>query len=97
MICPECTRTAMTFAHFLLVINPRQIRCQHCGATLVWTPKWKNIFSYSIILTFFAGYLLFRLRHVLGVGIVGFCALFVLILLLYASIFWQNADYAKGP
>ncbi len=96
MICSECSRTAMTFARFLLVIYPRQIRCQHCGASLVWTPKWKHIWRYSLVVCFVLAVILAILRRAVGIGRLEFIAFFVVAAVIFAYVSWRKSVYVKG-
>ncbi len=97
MICPECSRTAMTFAHFLLRIYPSQIRCEQCGANLTWTPKWKQVYNSSFLAALIAAFALSGLRRLLGIGQLAYIVVFVVAALIFAWVYFRSAKYAKKP
>ena len=66
MICPVCSHTAKSLTRFLLVIYPRHLSCRNCGAELVWSAKWRQVFHASLVVCFISAVILGILWSVEG-------------------------------
>ncbi len=93
MLCPSCSRTAVSFPRFLRSFYPRRFRCQNCGAHLEWTPYWKHIYNWSFVGAFVVAVLLGMLRRLLGIGRLEFVIAFLILAVLFAIIFWKKSAY----
>ncbi len=87
----------MSFAHFLLRIYPSQIRCEQCGATLMWSTKWKQVFHSSLLAALIAAFALSVLRRLLGIGQLAYILVFVVAALTFAWVYFRSAEYVKKP
>jgi hypothetical protein len=93
MVCQSCHKTAMSFLKFLLVIDPRTIRCAHCGAQLQISPRWFRIWWTTLIFSAVLVIISVILRRIIGWGLL---TNLVGILILAAAIswyFWRTAIY----
>lgn len=96
MKCPECSKSVMTYWQFLGKIYPRRLRCEHCGAELIWTAKWRGVFGYSLVFAGIAAFMLGMLRRMLGIGRLEFLIVFVVAALIFAAVYWHEAEYVKA-
>jgi hypothetical protein len=93
MICQSCLKTAMSFLRFAFVINPRSLRCAHCGALLQLSPRWFRIWWTSLIVGFVVVVISVWLRRIIGWGLLTNLAGIVVLAAAFSWYFWRSAVY----
>ncbi len=81
MKCPECSKSVMTYWQFL---------------GKIWTAKWRGVFGYSLVFAGIAAFMLGMLRRLLGIGRLEFLIVFVVAALIFAAVYWHEAEYVKA-
>jgi hypothetical protein len=96
MKCPDCSRTAMSFARSVFIIYPRHLRCRHCGAALELSPKWMSVYWISLAAAFALGaiYALLRLSVEWQRSWI-FLVAWLAAAFVFGWIFWRNAVYVS--
>ena len=93
MICQSCLRTAMSFLKFLFVIDPRSVRCGHCGAKLRLSPRWSGIWWASLIVGSVVVIISVILRRIIGWGLLTNVVGIVVLAAAFSWHFWRSAIY----
>ncbi len=97
MICQSCRSTAMSFLRFLFVIDPRSVRCGHCGAQLLLSPRWFRIWWVSLIVGALIVIISVILRRIIGWGLLTNLAGIVVLAAAFSWYFWRSAIYEAKP
>ncbi len=96
MICPVCSHEAVSFSRFLLVLNPRHLRCRHCGAELAWSAKWKRVFLWSLVVCLACAVVLSIVHQVTGLSLIIIFAAVIVAAVIFARMYWRSATYEKA-
>ena len=93
MICQSCLKVAMSFLRFLFTIDPRSVRCDHCGAQLRLSPRWFRVWWASLIVGSVVVIISVILRRIIGWGLLANLAGLVVIATAFSWYFWRSATY----
>jgi hypothetical protein len=97
MICQSCRSTAMSFLRFPFVIDPRSVRCGHCGAQLLLSPKWSRIWWTSLIVGSVVVIISVILRRIIGWGLLTNVVGIIVLAAAFSRYFWRSAIYEVKP
>jgi hypothetical protein len=93
MTCPLCHKVPVSFMRFLLMIDPRLMRCDHCGAELRLSPKWLRIWWVWLIVGILIVLASIVLRRIIGWGLLTNLAGLFVIAMAISWYFWRSAIY----
>jgi len=93
MICQSCRKKVMSFLRFLFVIDPRIVRCVHCGAQLRLSPRWLRIWWASLIVGALIVIISVILRRIIGWGLLANLVGIVVLAAAFSWYFWRSAIY----
>lgn len=93
MICPACSRKAMSFGHSLLTLYPQHVTCQHCGVKLTWSTKWRSVFRWSLLVTALTAALFGTLSAVAGITPLIYLGCILIAAIIFGWVFWRKSVY----
>ncbi|GEM_PF-2102966 len=95
MICPVCSKRAVSFSRFLWKIYPEFLVCRHCGNELIWTEKWKRVFHWNIVLCIISALILATIFKIAGISFYIYIAIGIVSGVIFSGFFWNRSEYRK--
>jgi hypothetical protein len=93
MTCPSCHRSAISFIRYALMIDPRWLHCDHCGAELVLSRQSKRAWWGSLLFGAVLVIVSIVLRRIVGWSLLTNLAGIVVMSLAISYHFWRSAVY----